>query len=324
MKSFLEDDLVPRFNYKASRDKIEKQLSRPLAAVSADLMGVATSILDAIVRRWGHIHKFVEENRGDPIERAEAEHYIEEYLEYHKFPGKLQVRWVDHMNGSGIFQECGPRAEPTKRHLRLWINRNFEGVAFSRSIKSFTDHEICTHAMRAINDHNQVWAKDRKKFCLHSLGSRKSAATEEGLASLNALMSYPDQHQYLWSAALLYYCAVRGQEMGFAELHKHLAKYVKSPSVRYWHCIRAKGKRKDLSQPGACGKGQVYLEGAVEILHNIDNIDFHLLFSGRVPLGKLGRIKNLVRPSLVTLPRFVKDQDSYKAILRRVGELNGI
>lgn len=44
----------------------------------------------------------------------------------------------------------------------------------------------------------------------------------------------------------------------------------------------------------------------------------------QVPLSKLGRVKNIARSSLVTLPRFVRDQAKYKAILRQVGRLNGI
>lgn len=48
------------------------------------------------------------------------------------------------------------------------------------------------------------------------------------------------------------------------------------------YCVRTKGKRADLEQPGSCGKGQVYLEGAVDILRAVDGIDFHLLYSGRV------------------------------------------
>lgn len=35
-------------------------------------------------------------------------------------------------------------------------------------------------------------------------------------------------------------------------------------------------------------------------------------------------MKNIVRPALVTLPRFVQDQDKYKATLRQIGRLNGI
>lgn len=54
---------------------------------------------------------------------------------------------------------------------------------------------------------------------------------------------------------------------------------------------------------------------------------FHILrirLTHQVPLSKLGRVKNMVRPSLVTLPRFVRDQAKYKATLRQIARLNGI
>ena len=35
---------------------------------------------------------------------------------------------------------------------------------------------------------------------------------------------------------MLYYCAVKGEDMGFGELHKHLIKYVQCPAKRYW-CV---------------------------------------------------------------------------------------
>lgn len=44
----------------------------------------------------------------------------------------------------------------------------------------------------------------------------------------------------------------------------------------------------------------------------------------QVPLSKLDRVKNIARSSLVTLPKFVQDQQKYKAILRQIGRLNGI
>jgi len=43
----------------------------------------------------------------------------------------------------------------------------------------------------------------------------------------------------MWSAALLYYCAVKGKDMGFGELHKHLIKYVRCPAKRYWYVLTA-------------------------------------------------------------------------------------
>lgn len=44
----------------------------------------------------------------------------------------------------------------------------------------------------------------------------------------------------------------------------------------------------------------------------------------QIPLGKLGRMKNIARSSLVTLPLFVQDQVKYKAHLEQIGRLNGI
>ncbi len=57
------------------------------------------------------------------------------------------------------------------------------------------------------------------------------------------------------------------------------------PALRY--CVRTKGKSADLDQPGSCGKGQVYLEGAVDLLRAVDSVDFHLLYSGRVSFTPL-------------------------------------
>ena len=58
------------------------------------------------------------------------------------------------------------------------------------------------------------------------------------------------------------------------------AQILSANNFRY--CIRTKGKLAELDKPGACGKGQVYLEGAVAILRSVDTIDFHLLYSGKV------------------------------------------
>ena len=53
-----------------------------------------------------------------------------------------------------------------------------------------------------INDGFQPWFSDRKKFGLRSMKSRESAATEEGLASINTLINA--RHKYFWGPALTY------------------------------------------------------------------------------------------------------------------------
>ena len=72
------------------------------------------------------------------------------------------------------------------------------------------------------------------------------------------------------------------------------------PAPRY--CVRTKGKRANLDQPGSCGKGQVYLEGAVDILRAVDDIDFHLLYSGRVRVSsRLFRVEKAGNHELVPI-----------------------
>lgn len=76
----------------------------------------------------------------------------------------------------------------------------------------------------------------RKKYGLTTAG-REGIRTEEGLASLNSILCYPSHTRHMWSAAMLYYCAVTGEEMDFGQLHKHLTRYVRCPSKRYW-CVK--------------------------------------------------------------------------------------
>ena len=54
------------------------------------------------------------------------------------------------------------------------------------TIEGVLNHEIGTHFIRKFNEKNQKWFKDRKKFGIVS----PYLKTEEGLASLNQLVSY--------------------------------------------------------------------------------------------------------------------------------------
>ncbi|CAM9238819.1 unnamed protein product [Laminaria digitata] len=233
MQSFLDHGTVPVLSFKGTHEKVQASLVRPMQAVRVELMGTATAILDRVVGEWGCLEELVKETRGESIDRDQAEAFIEKYLRHHNVPGKLQICWAKGLSSGGKLQEYGRRDEPTLRKLRLWISSGFAGVRFSRSLVSFADHEICTHAVRAINDHAQVWVNNRDTYGLRA-GGRERLRTEEGLATLNSLLCYPSQTRHLWSAAILYYCAVKGQEMGIGELHKHLIKYVRCPAKRYW------------------------------------------------------------------------------------------
>lgn len=72
MADFLDHGTVPMLSLKASRDKIQSSLSRPLQEVKTDLMGVATRILDLVVENWGCVDHLVNDTRGDKINRLQA------------------------------------------------------------------------------------------------------------------------------------------------------------------------------------------------------------------------------------------------------------
>lgn len=158
MQGFLDHGTVPVLSFRASREKVQASLAHPLQAVRAELMDIATSILDRVVLEWGCVEELVQTTRGERIEDGCREHFIDEYLKYHNVPGKLHIRWVKNLSSGGKLQEYGRRGEPTSRKLRLWISNGFAGTNFSRSMTAFADHEICTHAVRAMNDHAQVQA----------------------------------------------------------------------------------------------------------------------------------------------------------------------
>lgn len=156
MQSFLDHGTVPVLSFKGTHENVQASLVRPMQAVRVELMGTATAILDRVVGEWGCLEELVKETRGESIDRDQAEAFIEKYLRHHNVPGKLQICWAKGLSSGGKLQEYGRRDEPTLRKLRLWISSGFAGVRFSRSLVSFADHEICTHAVRAINDHAQV------------------------------------------------------------------------------------------------------------------------------------------------------------------------
>lgn len=74
-------------------------------------------------------------------------------------------------------------------------------------IPEYINHDSALLALtvsqfRAYNDGFQPWYTDRKKFSLHSYGSRSSVASEEGLACLNTMINA--NTKYLWGSALAY------------------------------------------------------------------------------------------------------------------------
>ena len=113
------------------------------------------------------------------------------------------------------------------------------------------NHEIGTHFIRKFNEKNQKWFNNRKKFGL----TAPYLKTEEGLASLNQLVSYVMQENeprippLLYRAALLYYSCYLASKCSFSQIFQATAKYQPDPEMRWKECVRVKRGIADTSKP---------------------------------------------------------------------------
>ena len=64
--------------------------------------------------------------------------------------------------------------------------------------------------------------------------------------------------------------------------------------------------------------------GAVLILRQVNEIDFKLLYSGKVCCDELRRIRRIARQECVKLPHFLRDIVSYKKTLNQIALTNGL
>ena len=153
-----------------------------------------------------------------------------------------------------------------------------------------------------------------KKICSQS---------PEGLACLNTYVHSPCK--LLWRAALHYYSAVMANLLSFEDLYKDLEKYIDDGERRWSECLRVKRGFMEQTGPGCFCKDQVYLKGAIQILRERRNLDFRLLYSGKLCLEDIPRMKSLVRIDLdkVQLPYFIQDDpEDYMRELDEIERVN--
>lgn len=112
--------------------------------------------------------------------------------------------------------------------------------------------------------------------------------------------------------------------MTFAQLFNHMSKYIEQPAERWKLVTRVKRGISDPNTRGCYSRDQAYFEGAVEILQNLDSIDFVLLMSGKLCLDELDKVKKLARLDQLKLPAFLRNFKTYKDKLRRIAFVNGI
>ena len=112
--------------------------------------------------------------------------------------------------------------------------------------------------------------------------------------------------------------------MTFEQLFNHMQQYIKSPEERWKLVTRVKRGISNPNQTGAYTRDQSYFEGAIEILENIDEIDFNILMSGKICVDELDLISDISKTKNLKIPKFMKNMRNYKNKLRQIGIANNI
>ncbi|KAK3595221.1 hypothetical protein CHS0354_021536 [Potamilus streckersoni] len=323
---FLKFGRDPEFTHRGTEEELEEIYLKPRSEIRFGLLGEAIHILNTVSQMYGDAENIYKVMYGEKISKEEATDIVVSYLKENCLDGAMTIVWCTDLPCSGRMMWQGPHVKfqrPEDRKYSIWLkDANDNNFIREHGMRCLADHEIGTHFFRSYNDGLQPWYADRTRFGIRGLGSLEQLRTEEGLAAVNTVLN--SKMRYLWGPALLYYIACKASDMSFKELFDHLATYVANPEWRWRHCVRVKRGLLNPNDIGGLGKDQCYFEGAVEILRNIDEIDFHVLMSGKVCIDEIKRVKRVARMDCIRFPAFMKNQDKYKKILKQIAAINGL
>ena len=106
-------------------------------------------------------------------------------------------------------------------------------------------------------------------------------------------------------------------------LMTELGRYIDNISIRRSIVRRLKSET-GLDKIGGRTKDLCYFAGAVKLLRRLEELDIGLLFSGKVAIEDLHRVRRISRTCSVPIPSFASDIPRYVAVLhemRRANEL---
>ncbi|XP_071956157.1 microtubule-associated tyrosine carboxypeptidase 1-like [Antedon mediterranea] len=319
--NFLERGQIPQFQICASHNQKARHID-----IKFDLLPEAVAVLEKVCSMFGSGDVFLNKTFGDKITVDEATDKVKGYLYENNCNNQVKICWSKDLLCSGKMCWHGPCIQanrPEARTFNLLLQNSKENMFLrEHGIVCLADHEIGTHYLRMYNDGLQPWFSQRQQFGIGRLRSKKLLETEEGLATINTLLKA--KHQLLWKPALLYYTACKSLEMSFQQLYDHLGTYVRDSNYRWKLVMRVKRVLDDVNDVGGYGKDQCYFTGAVQLLRNIDETDFVLLYSGRIAVEELPRIRRLARMNCIKLPTFLQDVAKYKQNLWNIAVVNNL
>ncbi|EDO33535.1 predicted protein [Nematostella vectensis] len=320
---FLRFGKTPKFQFSRPIDTYPKKKKTD---IRFEFLPEAKLILERVRQHFGSGDNFLDAAFGKKLDRSEATEFMMNYIKSHGLDGQLNIIWANDVHGSGRLLWQGPNVRfnrPEARKFTLILKGNKENTFLrTHGIQSLADHEIGTHFMRSANDGLQPWFSNRQKFGLRSSRSLCGLVCEEGLAAINTLLQ--SQVKLLFMPALLYYTACMSEQMTFKELFDHLGTYIFDMDQRWKQVTRVKRILPDCNHHGGSGQDQCYFEGAIQILRQADEIDFKLLYAGKICVDELPRVRRIARQECIKLPLFLKDMAAYTHSLNEMAILNGL
>lgn len=273
---------------------------------------IAKRIIDKTLEEYGSPAGFYDAAYGnEKLSKQQILKKFNAYAKRNKLPsGYVKVMFKDDFR---CLAQCHSLSD---YKIELWLLEGLENMRCGSKIgiNALCAHEVGTHLIRSYNDVRQPWAHCRHDFGVSNKSLRMSKQIEEGFAKLNEVIQTSSPS--LYRSALRYYITSLVHEMTEEELIVHVEKYF-IDTQKVQRLIR----RVKMVQ----GKIQIYFEGCVRILQNIDSIDFDILFAGKINLKDAAKLKKVVRRRFVKLPKFYsRNRKRYLEKLREVKLFNEI
>lgn len=305
--------LAPFLNYPGSPTATAGDAERH-SKVHVDYLRMAEKILCLVKQRYATSEAYMAATYGTAT--IPAEKFKERVAEYVAELGmwqRVEVRYASTALSVARVSRSAPRSP--------FVISIQKAPVLTGMARPICDHEAGTHLIRMANDCGQAWFNRKSSW-----GLRNHHETEEGLATINSLLSL-NHSLLLWSPALRYYAACRASNLGFVELFHELEQFVEDPVRRFRLCVRVKRGLRDLSLPGAVNIDQSYFCGCVDILRHFRDIDLTLLYAGQVAIQDIDKVRRLVRPEMCLLPPFLScgaSLASYRCLLGAIAAENEI
>ena len=301
-KFFFDTEYNPQFTYS---ENFDPALLTQWGTTEDEYLDKVEEILNTVITTWETESAYIA-SEGNVLTKSEVLKAIQDYFEPLKKVRKLNVQFSpNYLARTSVYRD--------NMYIRIPIEYR------SLSFPGVLDHEIGTHYLRRWNDSQQPWFGKKKEFHFHP-----HLETEEGLAILHQFLTM--EHKYLWLMALHYYAVYWGSKLTFAELFKHLAKYIDSKERRWRVCLRVKRGVKDTSVPEVFTKDQIYLKGVVKVLSWLEknNYEAERLYVGKIAVEDVEIAEAQADKDKIILPWFLSDNEKKEWYIQQIENIRKV